>query len=778
MNFNALMTIFLLGIIFQAQATTTASPDTWSYVDGLGRKSPDQSSVPSPRPRAVGIFYFLLHGNHQERSLLPINMGEISKHSPQAILDPNTSVFGRELQVNYFAEPLLGFYTADDEWVYERHARMLSEAGVDTLIFDTTNAHTYPESLKHLITAFKRVRAQGGQTPQFANMFMFDDANGATAELIEMYETIYKKNIASELWYRWKGKPLALINPAFVTEQTIKYIKDNIDTHPSRHLFPNVKNSTVTAAALQAFFTMRAPKPDYFSAQYLPQQWSWSEVAPQHVFSSPTSAKEQMSVSVAQNSEDGYLTLFSNGAVSDKVTGRSWTSKGSKKAPGSAVYGYNFQEQFDLAIANDPEFILITGWNEFEANRYIKDGHFTHQYWNTKAKVGNIFVDTYNDEYSRDIEPTTGDLKDHYYYQLVTNIRRYKGTQKIDPAGQFLSIDVKKGFDQWNAVPNQYLNSVGTKSNRQTIGLGNINYVNNSVINRIVSAKVANDSNNIYFYLKTQDPIIRSDSNAWMNLLIRTEKTHFSWDSFHYVVNYPQGRISEVLNGGSTTPIGDVNVEYYGNELMLSIPASTFKVSAGDKISFKWADNALVSPTNSGLDIMNVYNYGDTAPSGRFTFDYVLASNNSLNRIPLTSVESNDELWSAKNVIDGNYDTTYTSHGYPGGLNKHLFLASWINFNNGPKRVDSVKLKARMVNGTPVAFPKKYKMYVTTSNNNSWQFLGDYTSGPTAANKGLVEIKLPQPVITFGVMIVPTELGRDDYNNQYFQLSEIELWGK
>ena len=46
--------------------------------------------------------------------------------------------------------------------------------------------------------------------------------------------------------------------------------------------------------------------------------------------------------------------------------------------------------------------------------------------------IDNAFVNQFNDEFSTDIEPVNGDLMDNYYYQLVANIRRYKGVGSID----------------------------------------------------------------------------------------------------------------------------------------------------------------------------------------------------------------------------------------------------------------------------------------------------------------------------------------------------------
>src|SRR3546814_1939711 len=46
------------------------------------------------------------------------------------------------------------------------------------------------------------------------------------------------------------------------------------------------------------------------------------------------------------------------------------------------------------------------------------------------------FCDQASPEYSRDIEPTrTAGIQDHYYMQLVSNIRRYKGIEENTPLG-------------------------------------------------------------------------------------------------------------------------------------------------------------------------------------------------------------------------------------------------------------------------------------------------------------------------------------------------------
>ena len=37
--------------------------------------------------------------------------------------------------------------------------------------------------------------------------------------------------------------------------------------------------------------------------------------------------------------------------------------------------------------------------------------------------IENAFPDQFDDENSRDIEPSKGALKDYYYYQLIANVR-------------------------------------------------------------------------------------------------------------------------------------------------------------------------------------------------------------------------------------------------------------------------------------------------------------------------------------------------------------------
>ena len=103
------------------------------------------------------------------------------------------------------------------------------------------------------------------------------------------------------------------------------------------------------------------------------------------------SRPEQMSVSVAQNlrASDGKVTNMSRG----DARGRSFHDGHQDTRPGAVNVGFNFQEQWQRALAVKPPFVLVTGWNEWIAGRFQRPNEPV------------VFVDQFNQEYSRDIEP-------------------------------------------------------------------------------------------------------------------------------------------------------------------------------------------------------------------------------------------------------------------------------------------------------------------------------------------------------------------------------------
>lgn len=183
--------------------------DTWAAVDGLGRRLPDRSQVGAPRrDRTVAMFYFLWHGEHVSGG--PYDITKILARDPGAMLRPDSPLWGPMYAPHHWGESLFGYYLTNDAYVLRKHAQMLSDAGVDAIIFDVTNQVTYKKYYMELLRVFSEVRAAGGRTPQVAFLCPFWDPGKVAREL---YADLYAPGIHPDLWFRWDGKPLILADP-------------------------------------------------------------------------------------------------------------------------------------------------------------------------------------------------------------------------------------------------------------------------------------------------------------------------------------------------------------------------------------------------------------------------------------------------------------------------------------------------------------------------------------------------------------------------------------
>lgn len=554
----------------------------WPATDGLGRRLVTPAEAGPVKPdRFVGIFYFLWLNERNNKSPQfegPYDIFRILNADPDALNKPDSPLWGPFWTFHYWGEPLYGYYLSTDPWVLRRHAWLLADAGVDTLIFDTTNALTYRDVYMKLCEVFRQVRQQGGRTPQLA--FMVNTQAGKTAQKI--YEELYKPGLFPELWFRWQGKPLLICDPA------------------------------QASAEVREFFTLRrAHWP--FELTNQPYAWHWETTYPQaYGYTDDPDKPEQVNVAVAQNlrESDGQVTNMSN----LDARGRSFHDGKMDRSAGAVNHGHNVREQWKRALELDPPFVMVTGWNEWIAGR----------------QPGNkvIFVDQMSQEYSRDIEPMRGGHGDNYYWQLVDNIRRYKGAPPIPASSKPASIRIEDGFEQWTGVEPEFRDHVGETEPRDFDGAAGLKYVNRTGRNDLVLAKVARDDRNFYFYIRTREPISpRGDAN-WMWLLIDADQNPATgWRGFDFVVNRTvQGDSATLLekceeNSWKWTAASKLQFRVESNELHLAIPRSALGLATGSgavSLDFKWADN-LQKPG----DPMDFYLSGDVAPEGRFMYRYV-----------------------------------------------------------------------------------------------------------------------------------------------------------
>ena len=284
--------------------------------------------------------------------------------------------------------------------------------------------------------------------------------------------------------------------------------------------------------------------------------------------------------------------------------------------------GLFFAQQWRNALKIDPQFLFVTGWNEWTAGR---------QYHPGVSMLGHVtqegqcyFVDNYNQEFSRDAMPMKGGHSDNYYMQLADGIRRFKGIRPLPVAHGFHAVRLSGGFSQWADVTPLYLDAVGDTRHRDWPGWGGLHYTDTSGRNDITFAKVACDAKNIYFYVHTQDTLSPYSGPNWMQLLIDADHNpKTDWNGYDFVVN------SRVLSAETTTlkrfsdgKAWPIKYHAVGNEMMVVIPRALLGLTNLHQTTFDfhWVDNAPVG--GDPKQIADWWYVGDSAPDGRFNYRY------------------------------------------------------------------------------------------------------------------------------------------------------------
>ena len=583
----------LLLLVFCLQSRSQSPGISAIATDAVGRTLPGYQQVGAPKKdKFVGLFYWTWH-TQQSKNNPPFNVTEYLSRDPKAIHDYNNPIWPKRNSPWYWAEPLFGYYIDTDAWVLRKHAEMLADAGVDVIIFDCTNGNiTWKESYTKLCEVFTQARKDGVKTPQIAFMLPFWLAEGGKEIIREIYTDLYKPGKYKDLWFMWKGKPFIMGMPEFAQE-----LKDK----PAN---PQLSKD------LSAFFTFRPGQPVYNKGPEKPDHWGWLEIYPQHGFvKKEDGGFEQVTVGAAQNwtKERGLTALNATGAF-----GRSYThAKGHITDPGAVNYGYNFQEQWDRALELDPEFIFITGWNEWIAGRY--------DVWQEQT---NAFPDEFDQENSRDIEPMKGGHGDNYYYQMVSNIRKFKGVPAAQPASAPVTIAVDGKFADWNKVTPAFASHKGSTIHRNSAGWGSLHYTNNTGRNDIGLAKVARDNDHVYFYVETGKALTPKTDPAWMRLFIDIDlDKNTGWEGYDFVINRinpgKKAIVEKTDAAWNWQKAGEVDYAINGNKLEIKVPKILLGITGEPDFSFKWSDNM-----QEQNNIMDFWINGDVAPSGRFNYHY------------------------------------------------------------------------------------------------------------------------------------------------------------
>ena len=572
--------------------------DTWALTDELGRTAGDYSEVGGHRGKQVGIFYHIWHGLGSSPSD-PNKMSVTTNIENGMLSDKSNWEIGRDY---YWAEPLYGYYDSKDEWVYRKHAQLLTDAGVDFLIIDVTNffegnLDTNPlsnlDTLKVMCKAFDGVIRDGGDAPQFILACTFNTEK--TNSVIRWYyDNFYGQDFYPNLWFQWEGKPLILADGSAVTDETCK-----------------------------EFFNFRNLQPQYEDLENYYNTWDWLSIYPQQASTSDNSSAEIVSVSVAQNYST--RTDFMSGVDSEGryvARGRSWTTDGNAVVstdPADPKFesekGAQLQETFDRAIELNPDLLFITGWNEWKATNFETNNQLA---LHTNPIVN--MCDVFNTEFSRDIEMAKDSVvRDNFYNQLVQNIRRFKGVSRQPNYKNVATMTIDGNFTDWNESPSLYRDDIGDTAHRDANGINGWHYTDKTGRNDFVEAKIARDTTNLYVYVKTRETIT-VPTDRWMSMLLDTGAKE-NWNGYKYATGLTGNTATTISlsewNGSSWEKVADIPYKIAGNQMEYAIPLAELGLTA-DAVSFqfKFSDNM------QGDDALDWYVSGDCAPNGRFAYRY------------------------------------------------------------------------------------------------------------------------------------------------------------
>lgn len=555
--------------------------DTWVATDALGRMSPGiDEAGPVKADKWVGIFYWTWHVNHTDG---PNDNTKLIAQAQDGVVP-----WPENAAPYHWGEPELGYYRMTDPFVIRKHASMLVDAGIDAVFFDTTNPPaTWREQYEALCREYTAMRAEGNRTPAIVFITPFWDP---TPVFELLWIDLYQPGLWRDLWFQWEGKPLMMANKDFIKDP-----------------------------AKLDFFTYRRPMPDYWVGPSGPDQWSWLEVYPQHVFRNSAGEAEQMSVGVAQNAlpnTPGPAPMsHKSGAM-----GRSWHKGAKDTREGAVNLGLNFDEQWSRVMEENPKFVFVTGWNEWVAGRYMEWSKYTEQ---DAYYPRGLFVDQYTQEYSRDCEPMHGGHTDNYYYQLASWVRRFKGVRPRPVASGPSSVAIDGDFAEWAGIAPEYRDTIGDVTHRDHLGYGAIPYTNDTGRNDFVISKAAYDDTQLYFYAQTREAITPHDGRNWMVLLLDVDQNASTgWLGYDYAVNTTMNSAEETTicswRDDGWMPVGTAPYRVNGNGFEVALPRSTVcEVEGKPAFDFHWVDNIAGFTDVSELGVN-----GDSAPNRRWNYRY------------------------------------------------------------------------------------------------------------------------------------------------------------
>ena len=703
--------------------------DTWTATDHMGRRiaSFEEAGPVKEGLHEVGIFYWNWH-RHSEKAVVA---QDVIKAYPEAKDDFYHKAWGNGVDA-FWGESVYGFYRTEDYWHNRRAGELLSAAGVDVIFFDYTNlgSEFIDPYVIEMAKAYLDSLKDGVKVPKMSIYFPMGGDSVKKFEMVKrLYKLFYSKEEYSELFYCYEGKPLIIIG----------YGEKIMDAAP--------EDDKALAEEMRNFFTFRETSG---RGNLSHAGWNWLVQYPQGKWGKTEDGRVEcvnLGMSINQNYKIPGNVDYAFSAPFTK--GKSYTEGfGEDLRPGAMHEGYFFREQASRVLEIDPTFVYITGWNEWLTVRQAEKDGFK-----------NVMYDLYDDEHSRDFEPSKGVLKDGYYNLLCDFIRKYKGVRSTPLASGEVTIDIAGDLSQWENVAPKFINdNMGYE--RDSIGYGKGNgelyHYTTKVVNTIKSAKVARDSESFYFLAETRGEI-KKGHDGFMTLWLNSDRNPATgWEGYDYAVNLDgYGKVSRLNSDFTREIVGDAEINISGSAIFLKLSKVLIGYEGKADIEFKWTDN--IMPDG---DIMLFYTEGSAAPVGRFNYVYTEISETTLTKGERKALSDTTvvKAYSGKIIIKGAKMPVYE---------KDTRVKTFAE--NGTVYVPMGAIEEAMGYGRSKVFYNAdlnavyfytYDLIDDKITNNEWAY--SYLDSDKAYYNGHLEMSLENPIKAIdGVIYIPVSFLSD-----------------
>lgn len=551
--------------------------------DALGRVLPTSAEAGLPKEgKYVGLFY----------SLWTVGAPCEVDNSKVMARDPYDPDFGPRWGFCFWTEPETGYHRGDDVWQIRRDLYYFAMAGVDFLYFDLTNGILYEDAMTVFLDTCLQMRAEGQMTPYLVP-WCFGTATPGHGDTGRFYELFMTEEKYSDLWFYWEGKPLALVKP--LDDGTFPILED-----------PSYADKLTFRKA----WTMP-------NARASELYWSDNNIVN---FGYGYGYKDKRTEAECAGIGCAGFANFGAGRSGSLSTKAHLNAFLETDTMGQ---GLVFEDAFNQLMEKNPEcqVLLISRWNEWVAQNFTDPAD---------RGTDTGFVDQFNAEFSRDIEPMKGGFTDNYFYQMCSIIRRFKGVLPADgvSGANTMTETDPAVFERWEEICPVYTDFEGDTAHRNHLDTtGRIRYINTTGRNDIVESRITADGSCVYFYVRAAESLTSyRDGENWMLLFIDADADKTTgWEGYDFLINY------EVISDTVTTlcayrdgvwqEVGTLSYALCEDRLTVTVPRSLLGLTGETvKLNFHWMDNV-----TDVYDMESWFTTGDSAPERRNNYAYAQA---------------------------------------------------------------------------------------------------------------------------------------------------------